>query len=180
MSSSSLILDKVATALTATPVEAEETLFLALEKAKRIFITGAGRSGLVARFFAMRLLHCGYTVHVVGEITAPSIQAGDLFIVISGSGETETMLPLVAKAKKQLANIALVSMKSVSSMAALADTVVAVASNNPQAFDKTPQMPMGSIFELSSLLFLEAVIAKVIAHKQLSEEQMRAIHANLE
>jgi 6-phospho-3-hexuloisomerase len=41
-------------------------------------------------------------------------------------------------------------------------------------------MPMGSQFELSTLIFLEAAIADLIFAKGLTEEGMRAIHANLE
>ena len=39
---------------------------------------------------------------------------------------------------------------------------------------------MGSQFELSTLIFLEAAIADLIFAKDLTEEGMRAIHANLE
>jgi 6-phospho-3-hexuloisomerase len=41
-------------------------------------------------------------------------------------------------------------------------------------------MPMGTVFELSTLVYLEAVIAEIIFDKGLTEEGMRAIHANLE
>jgi 6-phospho-3-hexuloisomerase len=39
---------------------------------------------------------------------------------------------------------------------------------------------MGAQFELSALIFLEAVIADIVHTKGLTEEGMRAIHANLE
>ncbi|WP_143801685.1 SIS domain-containing protein, partial [Oenococcus oeni] len=32
-----------------------------ISKEKRIFVLGAGRSGLMAKGFAMRLMHIGYT-----------------------------------------------------------------------------------------------------------------------
>ena len=54
----------------------------------RVFITGAGRSGLVGRFFVMRLVHLGKSAFVVGETTTPAINEGDLLIAISGSGNT--------------------------------------------------------------------------------------------
>ncbi len=56
--------------------------------AERVFLAGAGRSGLVLRMAAMRLMHLGKTVHVAGDTTTPAINAGDLLIVASGSGTT--------------------------------------------------------------------------------------------
>lgn len=44
----------------------DEFIF-ALEDAKNIFVMGAGRSGFVAKAFAMRLMHLGYNVYVVGK-----------------------------------------------------------------------------------------------------------------
>ncbi len=51
-----------------------------IEDAPRIFVSGAGRSGLIMRALGTRLMHLGKTVHVVGESTTPSIQAGELLI----------------------------------------------------------------------------------------------------
>ncbi len=84
-----LILDKITGILEATEESYDEKLTAMLDEAGRIFIAGAGRSKLVGNFFAMRLVHGGYNVNVVGEIVTPSIKAGDLLIIISGSGETE-------------------------------------------------------------------------------------------
>lgn len=41
--------------------------------ADSIFIMGAGRSGLVGKAFAMRLMHLGFTSYVVGESTTPAV-----------------------------------------------------------------------------------------------------------
>ncbi|MDF9393271.1 hypothetical protein [Methylococcus capsulatus] len=41
-------------------------------------------------------------------------------------------------------------------------------------------MPMGTVFELSTLLFLEATISHIIHEKGIPEEEMRTRHANLE
>jgi len=45
----------------------------------------------------MRLVHAGYTVSMIGEVVTPAIKAGDLLILVSGSGGTETLLPFVKK-----------------------------------------------------------------------------------
>ena len=71
-----VILNKLSTVLKDTDVEFANCVKSAIDNANRIFITGAGRSGLVARFFAMRLMHCGYRVYMVGEIVTPESQRG--------------------------------------------------------------------------------------------------------
>jgi 6-phospho-3-hexuloisomerase len=175
-----LILNKISSVLQATEDSLVDKIVEAVDKANRIFITGAGRSGLVSRFFAMRLVHSGYKVYMVGEIVTPSIQAGDLFLVISGSGGTETLMPLVKKAKSLGAQVAVISMKSKSPMAELADLVCPIGSGNENSFGIVKGMPMGTVFELSTLVFLEAIVSKIVHDKGLTEEGMRALHANLE
>ncbi len=63
-------------------------------ESKRIFLMGAGRSGLVAKAFAMRLMHLGFSVYVVGETTTPAVRPEDVVIAISGSGETHSIADL--------------------------------------------------------------------------------------
>jgi D-arabinose 5-phosphate isomerase GutQ len=57
-----------------------------ITRSQRIFVAGEGRSGLVIRMVAMRLIHLAYQVYVVGETTTPSIVECDLLIDCSGSG----------------------------------------------------------------------------------------------
>ena len=173
-----LIIDKISGILAATDESYDAKLIALVDSAKRIFVAGAGRSGLISKFFAMRLMHGGYEVFVVGEIVTPSIGAGDLFLVISGSGETETMLAFTKAAKKQGATIALISTKASSTIGDLADTIFQIGS--PELYGKVVGMPMGTVFELSTLFLLEATISHAIHEKGIPEEEMRTRHANLE
>jgi 6-phospho-3-hexuloisomerase len=173
-----LILDKISAILAATDDSYDAKLVALVDSARRIFVAGAGRSGLISKFFAMRLMHGGYEVFVVGEIVTPSIREGDLFLVISGSGETETMLAFTKAAKKQGAKIALISTKASSTIGDLADTIFQIGS--PDLYGKVTGMPMGTVFELSTLFLLEATIAHAIHEKGIPEEEMRTRHANLE
>ncbi len=172
------ILDKLASILDVTDKTKGAALLDLVEKSGRTFIGGAGRSLLVSRFFAMRLVHAGYNVSMIGEVVTPAIKAGDLLILVSGSGGTETLLPFVKKAKSVGAKLVVVSMKKTSAMADAADLVIQVGQDD--SFPLTKGMPMGSQFELSTLIFLEGVISELIHAKGLTEEGMRAIHANLE
>ena len=175
-----VILNKLSTVLKDTDVEFANCVKSAIDNANRIFITGAGRSGLVARFFAMRLMHCGYRVYMVGEIVTPSLKKDDLLILISGSGSTETLIPLANKAKILGALVALISMKSVSTIGNTADMVLPIGNLNSSSFDVTDGMPMGTVFELSTLVFLESILAEIVNQKGLNDDSMRALHANLE
>lgn len=172
------IIDKISGILSATDTGHEQKLTEMLDKASRIFIAGAGRSALVARFFAMRLMHGGYDVYVVGEIVTPSLRAGDLLIVISGSGETETMIAFTKRARELGAQIALLSSKDSSTIGDMANTIFRIGS--PEQYTKVVGMPMGTTFELSTLIFLEATISHIIHEKGIPEEEMRTRHANLE
>ncbi|MGC3666964.1 6-phospho-3-hexuloisomerase, partial [Enterococcus faecalis] len=53
----------------------------AIQRANHIFLAGAGRSGLMIRAFANRLLLLGYSVSLVGEISSPHTKSGDLFLI---------------------------------------------------------------------------------------------------
>ncbi|AAU91180.1 bifunctional 3-hexulose-6-phosphate synthase/6-phospho-3-hexuloisomerase [Methylococcus capsulatus] len=172
------IVSKIGGVLAATDKSYEARLTGLLERARRIFVAGAGRSGLVGRFFAMRLMHGGYQAYIVGEIVTPSIRQGDLLIVISGSGETETMIAYAKKAKEQGASIALITTRDKSTIGDMADVVFRIGT--PEQYGKVVGMPMGTTFELSTLVLLEATISHIIHTKKIPEEQMRTRHANLE
>lgn len=58
-----------------------ETFIHELLSAKRVYVIGAGRSGLVAKAFAMRLMHLGLKAYVVGETITPAMNVGDVMVV---------------------------------------------------------------------------------------------------
>lgn len=72
-------------------VDAEQlaSLLPLYTKDKKIFVSGAGRSGFQAKGFAMRLMHLGYQSYVMGETITPPLHSGDLFVAISGSRTTK-------------------------------------------------------------------------------------------
>ncbi|CAG7856029.1 3-hexulose-6-phosphate synthase / 6-phospho-3-hexuloisomerase [biofilm metagenome] len=173
-----IILDKISSVLSATNDEYYQGLTDMLDGANRIFVSGAGRSGLVGRFFAMRLVHSGYDTSMVGEVVTPSINAGDLLIVISGSGETEQLIAFTKKAQSVGAKILLICSKATSTIGDMADAVFQIG--RTEQYSKVVGMPMGTVFELSTLSFLEGAISHIIHDKGIPEEIMRARHANLE
>lgn len=173
------ILGKIEEILEATDSSAEAKLTQMMDSSPRIFVGGAGRSRLVGSFFVMRLMHAGYSAFLLGEIVTPSIGKDDLLIVISGSGNTPSMVAAAQRAKKEGAKVALITAQQDSNVGDLADYIFQMG--NPDIFSKKEAgMPMGTMFELSSLIFLEATIAHIIHEKGIPEEEMRSRHANLE
>ena len=151
--------------------------------ARRIFVAGTGRSGLMARAFAMRLMHLGLKACVVGEILTPGIAAGDLLLIASGSGETGSMRVMAEKAKKLGAGVALITAFPQSSLGRLADMHIALKAPTPKASGPAAFrsiQPMGSLFEQSLLLLLDLVVLQLMESLHAAPEDMFARHANLE
>lgn len=97
-----------------------------IEDGGRVFVDGEGRSGLMAKGFAMRLMHLGYTVFVVGETITPALKKDDLFIAVSGSGESSHVVADTRKAAETGCRILAVTGKPESTVASLASCVLTV------------------------------------------------------
>lgn len=154
-----------------------------IQKAKRVFVAGAGRSGFVARAFSNRLMHLGLTVYFVGEPTTPAIQAGDLLIIASGSGETGSLKVMAQKAKKQGAALATITIYPQASIGNLADAVITVPGSTPKselADTAVSVQPMGNAFEQLLWLICDTVVIILMKRLGRTEEEMFALHANLE
>ena len=87
----------IASSISDTDIDAFLTEIL---NARRIYVMGAGRSGLVAKGFAMRLMHLGFQSYVVGETITPALQKGDVIVIFSGSGRTKTVADIAETRKR--------------------------------------------------------------------------------
>ncbi|MCI4329121.1 MAG: hypothetical protein L3J86_06000, partial [Thermoplasmata archaeon] len=54
-----------------------------LLKAPATFVYGAGRSGIIGRAFAMRLVQTGLVAYVFGESVTPIVHQGDAVFILS-------------------------------------------------------------------------------------------------
>ena len=140
----------------------------------RIFVTGMGRSGLIARPFAMRLMQMGLESYLVGDATAPAIDKRDLLIAISGSGETKITHHLASTAKSIGARVFLLTAQATSSIANISDLVI-VLPKSPQ-----PLLPLGSAFEGAAHIFLDAVVILIMEKLGVTQQEMMERHSNLE
>lgn len=152
-------------------------------QARRIFFAGKGRSGLVMRMFAMRLMQMGLAVHVVGETTAPATENGDILVVGSGSGETRSLVAIVETAKALGAGVALVTTEPRSTLGKLADlhlTIRAAALKSSSTPNSRSVQPRGSLFEQSMLVVCEALVLGIAERRGMDRDQILSNHANLE
>ncbi|PGT76718.1 6-phospho-3-hexuloisomerase [Bacillus sp. AFS040349] len=161
--------------------DTEEFLKL-ISTSANVFLAGAGRSGLMAKSFAMRLMHMGIRSFVVGESTTPSINKHDLLIICSGSGETKSLVSMAEKAKSYGASVAVVTISPNSTIGEMSDLIIKIpaAPKNQEGNEYGTIQPMGSLFEQTLLLFFDSIILRYMEIQSLTTTDMYTKHANLE
>ena len=169
------LLDELTRLAAAVPEEAILRCAQKISAHDRIFVYGAGRSGLMLRALAMRLAQMGRTVYAVGECTTPAISEGDLLLVASASGTTHSVCRFVQIALDCGADVLVITAREASPLTALspADAVLPAPSKDETG---ASIQPMGSLFEQALLLFEDAVVCRMEA----DAPEMRRRHANLE
>ncbi|OUJ74549.1 6-phospho-3-hexuloisomerase [Hymenobacter crusticola] len=152
-----------------------------LQHAERVFVVGAGRTGLALKAAAMRLMHLGLTVFVVGETTTPAIKAGDLLLAGSGSGTTSTIVKAAEKAVAAGAQVVAISTTTASPLADLATQVVVLPAAQKQDHGgEISKQYAGSLFEQGVLLLLDALFQTLWGLDGTPAEELWKRHANLE
>ena len=160
--------------------------------ARNVFVTGAGRSGLAAKAFAMRLMHLGLSSYVVGETISPAIYEDDCIVAISGSGETNTIVSAARIAKTRGSKVLAVTSYPESTLGQLADSHLLVKGRTKKEVDDENYMkrqihgnytsltPLGTAFELTTLVFLDAIVSELMEKMQQTESDLKARHTVLE
>ena len=177
---SRLILGEVEAALATVDRERVAQLEEAIVGARAVFVTGEGRSGLVGRCFAMRLMHLGVQTYMVGGTTTPAIGEGDLLMALSGAGETDTTCALAHTAAEAGASVAALTAAEGSSLASEAELLLIVAAPTNRGGTGKSEQYGGSLFEQCLLILLDAVALELQRRLGESPDQMAHRHANLE
>jgi 6-phospho-3-hexuloisomerase len=176
-----LILNELTDTLAQVSEAQADAAIDAILTAPRIFVTGAGRSGLALKMAAMRLMHLGLTVHVVGEITTPAITSGDLLIAASGSGTTSGIVHAAVTANKAGANVLAITTAPESPLAAVARHLLVIPAATKQDTSATKsQQYAGALFEQSVLLLTDALFQSMWHQRGETAAQLWKRHANLE
>jgi 6-phospho-3-hexuloisomerase len=161
--------------------------------ADRIYVMGAGRSGLVAKAFAMRLMHVGFHAFVVGETITPAMRRNDLLVIFSGSGRTKTIADIAETAKEIGGRIALITSNRESRIGKLADAMVIIENQRDEIRDETVEFevrqmtgehksfaPLGTLFETAAMIFADACISQLMEVSMVDEKELKNRHANIE
>ena len=191
-SSISAIIKNIEKAETYLDEKSIENFMDIINESDNVFVIGAGRSGLVGKAFAMRLMHLGISTFVVGETISPAINEGDCIIAISGSGETNTIVSSAKISKERGAKILALTSYTESTLGKLADATIYVQGRTKiETYDKnylkrqidgnyTSLTPLGTAFELTSLVFLDGLICELMNKMGKTEDDLKKRHTVLE
>ena len=165
-----------------------QLLLLTKAKGKKVVVIGAGRSGLIGRAFAMRLMHLGFDTYVFGETITPAVEKDDLIIAISGSGSTKLVLTSAELAKGIGAKILAILSHADSPLGRLANNRVIIKGRTKAVREEDyfsrqilgehePLAPMGTLFEDSTMIVLDSIVAELMRRLETTEDEMQARHA---
>jgi len=171
--------------------EIEDMINVIMEaRDNKILILGSGRSGFVGRAFALRLMHIGFNIYVSGETITPALSPDDLVIAISGSGVTRTIVAQAEVAKEVGSKVIAVTSHPESPLVKYADKIVEVKGRTKidgvedyesrQIMGAHDTAPLGTMFELSTMVFFDCIIADLMRRLGVSEIDLRKRHANAE
>lgn len=176
------IVQEIKTVLTSVKDNQVQGLISDVIRANIIVCCGAGRVGMATRAFAMRLGHLGKRAYFLGDSTVPTLGHGDLLLVSSGSGETQTIYDLVEIAKKNGATVALITGNPESRMGKLANTIVQIKapSKTKKVDGFSSVQPMTTLNEQCLGIFFDAVVLELMEKMNETHDTMWARHSNLE
>ena len=170
--------------------EQVDRMIQAISNAKSVFIVGSGRSELIGMAFAMRLMHLGFVVYVVGDVTTPAINKEDCLIAISGSGETRTVTIAAETAAESGASVIGITANTSSTLGKYLDVTVNIESKTKIPWKHYTShvlkgnyddlTPMGTLFEDSTHLFLDGLISEFMARLGKKEIDLKMRHATIE
>ena len=154
----------------------------AVLEARHVFVTGLGRTGMMARGFAMRLMHLGRSVFHVGDVITPAIRKDDLLIICSRTGKSKVLSHYIRIARKARAKVVVVTATPESPVASKADVVLPIDDRPKRrpAGSTKPLPPLGSLFEQAVLIVLDQVVLDLMEALQLTEADMARIHTEFE
>jgi 6-phospho 3-hexuloisomerase len=169
------VADRVTAALEMLPVAEVERALEILRKAPQIFVYGAGRSGIIGRAFAMRLVQTGLKAYVIGESVTPIVQKGDAVLILSGQGESYSSIQTANIVRREGADLVVLTGKATSKLAHAATVLLSLEFKEDP--DRTRYAPLGTLFEAASLRLMDGMIAQLMAVRGETEASMRRRHA---
>lgn len=151
-----------------------------INAANRVFVIGEGRSGFMAKSFAMRLMHLGINSYVIGETITPSIAEGDVLVAISGSGSTHHVVWTAQKARALGVQVIALTTNGDSELARHANRllVVPAATKFRLEGERDSIQPLGSLFDQSAHVIFDTIC--LMKMQEVSQGAAFKAHSNLE
>jgi len=168
------LLERIQLTMSRVSWESFMALSRMLPQARRTFVVGAGRSGLVARSFAMRLMHAGLPAFIPGETITPAAGPGDLIVAISCTGQTGYTAYIARRGRELGATVAIVTSVPESELATCGDPVIVVPAESEDIVIRA------AVFEHATSLCLDAVFNVLADKLKVDLQAYRERHANLE
>ncbi|EQD43176.1 6-phospho 3-hexuloisomerase [mine drainage metagenome] len=169
------VAERVTTAIAGVPVADVQRAVRVLAAAPATFVYGAGRSGIVGRAFAMRLVQTGLTAYVIGESVTPIVKRGDAVFIVSGQGESYSSLQTANIVRREGADLIVLTARSGSKLAHAATVLVTLEFGEDA--DRPRYAPLGTLFEAASLRLTDGIVAELMAARGETEASMRRRHA---
>jgi 6-phospho-3-hexuloisomerase len=153
-----------------------------VKEKKRIFVVGEGRSGLMAKSFAMRLMHLGATVYVVGETITPSISSEDILIAISGSGKTKSVIWTAETANKLGCSVLVLTTDPSSPLVEEATDIICIPASTKyrKATETKSIQPLGSLFDQCAHIVFDTICLNFAELNEIGFEEAFKRHSNME
>ncbi len=169
------IFKRISESLATEQNDEREFLIGNIMKSQKVFIYGVGRSGTMCKAFAIRLVQLGLKVFFIGETITPIVEKDDLVIIVSNTGETMSAIQTANIVRRLGAQVIAITADKHSKLAHAASSVIHIkVERDPKDSEFSP---MGTIFELTSLVFLDGIIPDIMKKLGQTEADMRARHA---
>ena len=132
----------------------------------------------MAKAFAMRLMHLGLNVYVVGETITPSIAKGDLTIAISGSGSTKSVISVAENGCRVIS----ITTNDQSDLAHVSHEILLIpaATKNRLEHETKSIQPLSSLFDQCVHVLCDAVCLDYSLTQSISHELTYSKHSNVE
>lgn len=176
-----LILAEIEAVLQRVAQAQVDDLVDAILSARQVVVYGLGREGLVMRGFAMRLMHLGIPVAVVGDMTTPPLGPGGLFLTACGPGYLATVQALMEVAHAAGAQVFMVTARPDAALPRRADQILVLpAQTMAEGEGSRSHQAMGSAFEQAMSICLDAVVPILQDRTGQTTSDLRSRHTNME
>jgi len=172
---SAYILNEVRAAIERVDDSKIDEIVGALAQAKKIFIYGVGRSGLVGQAFAVRLVQMGLNVHFVGDMTTPIVESEDVVLIISNTGETMSAVQTANIVRRIGATVISLTSSTHSKLGVASNIVLEISPGRDELRKK--HAPLGTLFEVATFIMLDSIVPGLMLRLEQNESSLRKRHA---